>query len=271
MKKSGLDIFLIILLFSLAISVFVVAKPDTTLVPAINNKAEVDVIIPAHAVQVADGVFSLGHALDVDGRVVEGFMFVHDKRENAKPPWAGGGKGNGESKCYSFLAKGARWKTTEQYITGEGVDTTITETSLNTWDSEVAFDIFGTRNINEVTDGADDVNPDGKNEVELKNIGSSNTIAYTIVWGVFSGPLSSRELVEWDTVFNTHYPFGDATINPEVMDYQNVGTHEFGHALGLGHPDNSCAEETMYAYADFGETKKRTLESGDIAGVNKLY
>ena len=30
-------------------------------------------------------------------------------------------------------------------------------------------------------------------------------------------------------------------------------------------------EETMYAYADFGETKKRTLEAGDITGVQKLY
>ena len=55
------------------------------------------------------------------------------------------------------------------------------------------------------------------------------------------------------------------------MDYQNIATHEFGHALGLGHPESTCTEETMYAFASFGETKKSTLEAGDIAGVNKLY
>ena len=39
----------------------------------------------------------------------------------------------------------------------------------------------------------------------------------------------------------------------------------------MGHPDSTCTEETMYAFANFGETKKRTLEAGDIAGVAKLY
>ncbi|KKK59217.1 hypothetical protein LCGC14_3036600 [marine sediment metagenome] len=65
---------------------------------------------------------------------------------------------------------------------------------------------------------------------------------------------------------------GDANVSGNsVMDYQNIATHEFGHSLGLGHPENTCTEETMYAYASNGETKKRTLEAGDITGVNKLY
>ena len=33
----------------------------------------------------------------------------------------------------------------------------------------------------------------------------------------------------------------------------------------------SCAAQTMYGYAGFGETNKRTLEGGDIAGVKSLY
>ena len=55
------------------------------------------------------------------------------------------------------------------------------------------------------------------------------------------------------------------------MDYQNIATHEFGHALGLRHPDSTCTEETMYAFASEGETKKQTLEAGDVTGINKLY
>ena len=51
----------------------------------------------------------------------------------------------------------------------------------------------------------------------------------------------------------------------------NIKTHEAGHAAGLGHPDNTCTEETMYAFASIGETKKRTVNSGDIAGIKDLY
>jgi len=139
------------------------------------------------------------------------------------------------------------------------------------------FNIFGDGTSGSV-DGADEVSPDGKNEVEFVNLGKTNTIAYTIVWGRFSGPPGGRELVEWDAVFNSDYSFGNAGPTNEnnlgdisVMDYQNIATHEFGHALGLSHPDSTCVEETMYAYADYGETKKRTLNPGDIAGVNELY
>jgi len=263
------------------------AKPE--LVPA-TAKSGVSVIVPAHAVELAPGILSLGTATDVDGRVVEGFMFIDYKKGHAKPGTECGngvcepgenarkcpadcvGGNGGTSSCYAFLAKGAKWKATEQYITGTGVNSTLTETSLNTWDTEVAFDIFGTRNTTLATDGADDVSPDGKNEVTFENLGAGNTVAYTIVWGIFRGPPSGRELVEWDAVFNTNYPFGDADISSvTVMDYQNVATHEFGHSLGLGHPDDSCTEETMYRFVAFNETKKRTLESGDVAGVNELY
>jgi len=269
MRKIGLGILIAVVVVVLTIGVVLAAKPDTTLIPATDDKANVPVIIPAHTVQVAPNVFSLGTARDVDGRIVEGFLFIDNRKGNAKPPWAGGGKGKGESKCYAVFAKGARWKNTESYVTGTGVDLTLTETSLNTWDTEVLFDVFGT-GLSGTTDGADTVSPDGKNEVEFANLGATDTIAYTIVWGIFSGPPSQRELVEWDAVFNSDYPW---SLSGETgkMDYQNIATHEFGHALGLGHPDDSCTEETMYRYAGYGETKKRTLEAGDITGIQKLY
>ena len=55
------------------------------------------------------------------------------------------------------------------------------------------------------------------------------------------------------------------------MDYWNIFTHEVGHAAGLGHPDLTCGEETMHRYSHEGETKKRTLNDGDIAGIRTLY
>ncbi len=273
MKKTKIGILLVSLLV-ISLITFVLAKPDFQAVDVIPLQGHVNVAIPAHAVEVAPGVFSLGQAQDIDGRVVQGYLFVRDKRENAKPPWAGGGKNNGESKCYEFLARGAKWKTIEQYITGAGIDTTLTQRSLDAWNSVGSTNIFGARDADGITDGADGdepgEGPDGQNEVMFENLGASSTIAYTIVWGIFSGPPRARELVEWDAVFNSNYSWS-LTGETGKMDYQNIATHEFGHAAGLGHPEDSCAEETMYRYADAGETKKRTLEDGDIAGINALY
>lgn len=80
-------------------------------------------------------------------------------------------------------------------------------------------------------------------------------------------------------VFDDEYTWGDAGPTSEtelgdtsIMDLQNIATHEFGHAAGLDDLyESSCSEETMYGYAEAGETKKRTLNDGDIAGITELY
>jgi len=57
-----------------------------------------------------------------------------------------------------------------------------------------------------------------------------------------------------------------------MLDVQNIGTHEVGHNVGLADLDDSGdSEMTMYGYASLGETRKRTLHSGDIEGVRFLY
>jgi hypothetical protein len=288
-KLVILSILGLIAILGLA-SVFVFAMPNTNRVVATNNNAGVAVIIPEHAVQVADHVFSLGEAVDPQtGELVEGYMIITDKRKNAKPGTecgngiceagenakkcsadCGGGSSGGDSTCYSTYGKGVRWKVTEDYHTDLDVDAALVATSLETWDSEVAYNIFGNGIVGGV-DGFDDVSPDGKNEVEWVDMGNTSTLAFTIVWGVFGGPPFARGIVEWDTAFNSFHPYGDAVVNPLVFDYEGVAAHEFGHALGLDHSPGTCTEETMFASASLGEYKKRTLEAGDIAGVNKVY
>ncbi len=67
---------------------------------------------------------------------------------------------------------------------------------------------------------------------------------------------------------NTHYTWA-IDGRASAYDVQNALTHEFGHALPLGHSSYSAA--TMYAYASLGETIKRSLHSDDIAGIRAIY
>jgi len=290
--NTKLGVILTLSIIAILISVYVIAKPNTTLVSANNDKSGNGVVVPAHAVEVAPNVFSLGKARDVDGRVVEGFMFIN-KRENHANPNAvcgdgichgsekksceadcGSGNGGGDpiSSCFSVLAKGASWKTTEQYNVGAGIDAATTQASLDEWNDESTFNIFDIRNSSILVDGRDEVAPDGKNEVDFDDLGTGGTVAVTITWGIFRGNPANRELVEWDTSFNNNsFTFGVFDNTTELMDYENIAVHEFGHSLGLGHPDDSCTDESMYRFVDFNETKKRDLEAGDQAGVDELY
>lgn len=223
-----------------------------------------------------------------DGRTLERrihifYKFNHNPNHN--PPGQQGG--GGTSSCFAFISNGAKWKTTEQYVlstsNNDGLSssfvTSTISTSLDTWDNEVAFDIFGIQDTNSVVDGPDTNSPDNKNEIMLGSISNPGVIAVTIVWGFFGGPPSQREIIEYDMVFDDpDFLWGDAGPTSEtslgntaIMDFKNIAAHEIGHAAGLSHPSNTCAEETMYTFSQEGETKKRTLNPGDIAGINALY
>ncbi|MBS3106028.1 hypothetical protein J4234_07300 [Candidatus Woesearchaeota archaeon] len=182
------------------------SKPDTNRVPAVVKPSDRTVVIPKHAIEVASGVFDLG-TTTVDGEVLQGYMFIDYKKEFSHKPGHGGAT---TSTCFAFLSKGARWKNTEPYVldtaNSDGMNDSfvdiVTEVSLNAWDSQVPFEIFGNRNTSSVVDGADTVAPDNKNEIFFGSIAEPGAIAVTTVWGIFSGPPGGRKLVEFDAVFD---------------------------------------------------------------------
>jgi hypothetical protein len=98
-----------------------------------------------------------------------------------------------------------------------------------------------------------------------------NSIAVTYTWRWNTGE------VESDTVFNSRLPWfiagseGDGCVESQAKyDVANIATHEFGHTYGLGHAAGG-RWETMYPYGFTGETLKRSLGTGDIAGVRAIY
>ena len=254
-----------------------------------NSKAkEMAVVsIPANAKEIGPGVFDIGYRV-YDGKVVQGTLYVFTDQEFAKPD---GKPGNGNSKdksgssgdetstCYSYITKGAKWRAEEPWTISPvgaptGIDVTgILVNAVNQWETADghANEIMGDFNpLLTVISGSIGKTMDGANEVAFGDFTDDGVIAATWVWRTVSGPPSQRYIAEWDQVYDVD-TFDWINGDPNSMDFDNIATHEIGHAVGMGHPDSTCTLETMYAYAINGETIKRDLYTGDKTGVNRLY
>lgn len=205
----------------------------------------------------------------------EKITFIHYKDGNIKP--VSPGKPT-TTTCYKLL--GVKWLSvpvsyvinpTNSDELSKSFITNAISASTEEWDKYTSRELFNDLYTIDYTANWDDAVPDYRNEYSFGLYPQSNVIAVTIIWGYFSGPKSSRRIIEYDVLFNTYYPWGDATLDPLVMDLQNIATHETGHGVGLSDLYNTCVQETMYGYSSEGETSKRDLNTGDIQGLQKIY
>ena len=234
------------------------------------------------AAVVAGGVLPIAFAANRpgNGRVLTRIKFIHYRKGHVKPPWANGGGGKKDDEgYYTYLSKGARWKVLEDFSLNPGNTEGLSEAfveaavagAMAEWEA-YGGTIFGALDIDYGAVYDEDVTDD-VNSVSFGTIEDPNIIAVANVWGYFTGPPATRELVEADVLFNqAYFDWGDADFDPEIMDLFNIAAHEIGHAAGMGDVYLSgAALETMYGYSDEGETNKRDLYTGDIAGITKLY
>ena len=276
--NSSIPLFVIsILVFGFVLQPSVFGSND--------KKEDKEFKIPPGLSEIAPGVFSLGKSKDVDGKEVEGIMFVHNKKEFVKPQEARGKPST--QTCYAFLTKGGvKWTGAEPWVVNpiniRGLSNSFIFTNIGLniakWEDGSNGVVGDNISANIMADGsstsasltADSSSPDGVNEIYFANISNSGTIAVTITWyNTFSG-----QIIEWDQVYDdVDFDWSDSSVSgvASKMDFENISTHEIGHAVGMGHPSDSCSDETMYRYASFGEIKKRDLNTGDINGINALY
>jgi hypothetical protein len=190
-------------------------------------------------------------------------------------------------KCYTFLTPTkVKWKTLPvNYVinpidpvqsSDESEVVSAIYNSAEEWDSHTNTELFNTPTT---TDNLTPGNRDYKNVVGFGNYSDPDVIAVTTVW--YSK--ATNQIVEFDMMLDVDWTWGDAATQCNsnetftnstctIMDIQNIATHEFGHAIGLGDIyDSSCSEVTMYGLSDYGEVKKRTLEQPDITGLETLY
>ncbi len=283
MKTSKLLAFLLI--FSIAATLSI--TPAFSVSEQANPKAKemVVVSIPENAREIGNGVYDLGFKVH-NGKIMQGTLYIFSDKQFAKPdgtpgkgPGGGGGGGDESSTCYSYITKGAKWRSEEPWtISTDNAPgnyvTNILVNAVNQWetaggDSNSIMGSLVTPFNGDVSTIGNSMND--KNEVAFGDIDEEGVIAATWVWRTVSGPPSQRYIAEWDQVYDVVSYNWSTNQTPGTMDFDNIATHEVGHAVGLGHPESACTLETMYAYASFQEIIKRDLYTGDIAGVNGLY
>jgi hypothetical protein len=192
----------------------------------------------------------------------------------AKPP---GTPGTKVEPSYVLIAQGLISTPMNIYYQSNAPDSdffTAIQESISEYETKTNKDLFGTLTgeDNLVAGGSSD----RRNELAFADLGDATTIAITYAW-ITRG--RTKLIVEFDIIFNTEFAWGNAgdtsetTLgNTDIMDTQNIVTHEMGHCVGLGdlYKDYND-QQTMYGYSLEGETCKRTLNTGDISGLAVLY
>jgi hypothetical protein len=106
---------------------------------------------------------------------------------------------------------------------------------------------------------------DGINLIMFRNAASGSAIATTYTW--FSGTrMLEADMVFWDGGFQF---FTGSSGCSGGFYIEDVATHEFGHALGLGH--STVGSATMYPSISTCSQQSRSLDPDDIAAVLALY
>jgi len=174
--------------------------------------------------------------------------------------------------CYKLM--GVKWLNTVNYsinpLNQNGLDPAEVAYTIGsaaeTWDRETSTELFN--NVYDVDFTAQYGYFDGKNAIAFGDYQTSGVIAVTSIW--YSK--RTKEIREFDILFNNYYLWGDGEAENTRMDLANIATHELGHAVGLSDIyDDSCSAVTMYGYSDYGDIDKRTLEQADITGLQKIY
>lgn len=160
-----------------------------------------------------------------------------------------------------------------------GADSEV-KAGFEAWDAATSAELFNDNPV--INTGAWWGKLDGRNNVSWQVIAMGGVIAGTWLWYLDNdgnGSMSEGdEIIETDIVFNASQKWGiDAdgegtTHKIKVYDVRNIATHEAGHVVALDDLyEAKYSEITMYGYSSKGETKKISLQIGDVNGTISLY
>ena len=140
--------------------------------------------------------------------------------------------------------------------------------ALQTWNPHLAHLQFSWIKNSPVTptEGDDEMSVIFDSKIFGSNFGSG-VLAVTLL------AYRNGNFEETDTVFNSAISWDSyrGGLTPPVYDFHRVAIHEFGHTLGLDHPDQAQPKQTVIAIMNSRVSDLDTLAQDDINGVTSIY
>src|SRR5437868_13833637 len=140
--------------------------------------------------------------------------------------------------------------------------------ALQTWNPHLAHLQFSWVKNSPVVpaEGDDEMSVMFDNKIFGDNFGSG-VLAVTLL------AYRNGNFEETDTVFNNAISWDSyrGPLTPPIFDFHRVAIHEFGHTLGLDHPDEATPKQNVVAIMNSKASDLDTVAQDDINGVTAIY
>jgi hypothetical protein len=153
------------------------------------------------------------------------------------------------------------------FLDGSASFNAIAESALNIWNQKLVHMQFAVDRNSILPPDGNDANTSVimSNTFYGKTFGP-NTLAVTLV----TSRDDDNHLIEADVIFNSKWSWdsygGPGNGDP---DFRRVALHEFGHVLGLDHPDDFGQHVAAIMNSTIGNID--TLQADDINGAKSIY
>jgi hypothetical protein len=141
------------------------------------------------------------------------------------------------------------------------------EDALNIWNQYLVHMKFAV-DRNSILPPADD---DGNTSVLISNTIFDKSFGSRVL-AVTNIISRGSTTLETDVVFNSAYTF-DSYRGPlqGAQDFHRIALHEFGHVVGLDHPDQATPKQNVVAIMNSTVSNIDSLQTDDISGAQSIY